>query len=347
MSTSPTVNPLGYQGVHSPNPPAIWFRPRDPDMITFKDFRNYEIGDEWQNTATRQFFKLASVSTVTGAPQGIWYPITYYIPGVLVSLTSDAGIATPALGTINLAGGTGINTSAAGAILTINLDSPVTVANGGTGVNTLTGVVIGNGGAAFTGNPVTQYDVLVGGAANAISSIAPATLGQVLISNGATANPSFSSTIQQGTISPFTITSNNGAVVATLNVSNTSGANGALISSVAKSTNVGFFSSGVYDTLNFWNFGMTTAGSPYAGAFNISYLNGQSYPEAGLVGISITQTGDITLQSADTNTLSLWNVTQGTIGAAGGASALPATPLGYLLVNVNGASVAIPYYTPA
>lgn len=35
-----------------------------------------------------------------------------------------------------------------------------------------------------------------------------------------------------------------------------------------------------------------------------------------------------------------------TIGAAGGASVLPATPLGYLNVTINGTSVKIPYYNP-
>lgn len=33
-----------------------------------------------------------------------------------------------------------------------------------------------------------------------------------------------------------------------------------------------------------------------------------------------------------------------TVGAAGGASALPATPLGYLIINVAGTAAKIPYY---
>lgn len=33
-----------------------------------------------------------------------------------------------------------------------------------------------------------------------------------------------------------------------------------------------------------------------------------------------------------------------TVGAAGGASALPATPLGYWIINLGGASVKVPYY---
>jgi hypothetical protein len=47
--------------------------------------------------------------------------------------------------------------------------------------------------------------------------------------------------------------------------------------------------------------------------------------------------GDITLASPTTET---------TVGAAGGASALPATPLGYIIINLGGTgSVKIPYYT--
>jgi hypothetical protein len=38
--------------------------------------------------------------------------------------------------------------------------------------------------------------------------------------------------------------------------------------------------------------------------------------------------------------------TQTTIGAAGGASALPATPVGYATLIINGVSYAVPYYNP-
>jgi hypothetical protein len=45
--------------------------------------------------------------------------------------------------------------------------------------------------------------------------------------------------------------------------------------------------------------------------------------------------GDVTITSATTAT---------TVGAAGGASALPATPVGYLVVNINGTARKIPFY---
>jgi hypothetical protein len=68
----------------------------------------------------------------------------------------------------------------------------IPVANGGTGAATLTGILIGHGTSAVTANTVTQFDVLVGGASNAITSIGPGTAGQVLQSGGAAANPVYS-----------------------------------------------------------------------------------------------------------------------------------------------------------
>jgi len=43
--------------------------------------------------------------------------------------------------------------------------------------------------------------------------------------------------------------------------------------------------------------------------------------------------------------VALGGTTASTVGAAGGASALPATPLGYLNINVGGVAAKIPYYT--
>ena len=77
--------------------------------------------------------------------------------------------------------------------------SPSPVVEGGTGAQTLTGVLIGNGTSAVTGNAVTQYDTLVGGASNAISSIAPsATAGVPLVSGGSSANPSYTTAVVAG-----------------------------------------------------------------------------------------------------------------------------------------------------
>jgi trimeric autotransporter adhesin len=56
---------------------------------------------------------------------------------------------------------------------------------------TATGILSGNG-TAISGSAVTQFDVLVGGASNAVSSVGPGTAGQVLQSGGAAANPVYS-----------------------------------------------------------------------------------------------------------------------------------------------------------
>lgn len=45
--------------------------------------------------------------------------------------------------------------------------------------------------------------------------------------------------------------------------------------------------------------------------------------------------------------IGLGSTTQTTVGAAGGASALPATPTGYLIINVAGTNRVIPYYAQA
>jgi hypothetical protein len=49
-------------------------------------------------------------------------------------------------------------------------------------------------------------------------------------------------------------------------------------------------------------------------------------------------------QTVGAGEISIGSDTQTTIGAAGGASALPATPTGYLIVNIAGTNRIIPYY---
>lgn len=50
---------------------------------------------------------------------------------------------------------------------------------------------------------------------------------------------------------------------------------------------------------------------------------------------------------AFTTSLPQIQTTQTTVGAAGGASSLPATPLGYLNMTLpNGTSVVVPYFNP-
>lgn len=53
------------------------------------------------------------------------------------------------------------------------------------------GVISYDGAGTFTGSVLTQHDVLVGGAANAITSVSPSTASFVLTSNGISVDPSF------------------------------------------------------------------------------------------------------------------------------------------------------------
>jgi hypothetical protein len=62
----------------------------------------------------------------------------------------------------------------------------------------ITGVLSGNG-TAISGSAITQYDVLVGGASNAVSSVGPGTAGQILQSGGNAANPAYSTSTYPAT----------------------------------------------------------------------------------------------------------------------------------------------------
>lgn len=73
------------------------------------------------------------------------------------------------------------------------------VNGGGTGATTLTGILTGNGTSAVTASAVSQYTTLVAGASNAVVAVGPGSSGQVLASNGASANPSYQSIPGVGT----------------------------------------------------------------------------------------------------------------------------------------------------
>lgn len=116
-----------------------------------------------------------------------------------LSFVTDSGTATSVASSIGIIGGTGISTSGSGANVTFNLETPVTVANGGTGASTLTGVLTGNGASAITASTVTQYGTVIAGVSNAVSSVAPhATSGVPYISQGAASNPAFGTAVVAG-----------------------------------------------------------------------------------------------------------------------------------------------------
>jgi hypothetical protein len=108
------------------------------------------------------------------------------------------------------------------------LGSPITVANGGTGASTLTGVVKGNGAGAFTAGTVNLTSEVTDTlpVANGGTGQASYTNGQLLIGN-TTGNTLAKSTLTAG--SGITIT--NGAGSITIAASSTGGAQDYIVQS--------------------------------------------------------------------------------------------------------------------
>ena len=60
-----------------------------------------------------------------------------------------------------------------------------------------------------------------------------------------------------------------------------------------------------------------------------------------------TSDGDLTINTQGTGTIDFNTPTQTTIGSAGGASAIPGAPTGYLKVKIAGTLRVIPFYDQA
>ena len=60
-----------------------------------------------------------------------------------------------------------------------------------------------------------------------------------------------------------------------------------------------------------------------------------------------TSDGDILISTQGTGVIDLNTATQSTVGSAGGASALPATPTGYIKIKIAGTMRVIPFYNEA
>lgn len=109
---------------------------------------------------------------------------------IAASVVTDSGTATPASNILNVLGGTGINTEGSGDTVTINLNSPVSVANGGTGVTSL-----------------TDHGVMIGSGTSGVTVTSVGTNGQLLI--GATgADPAFASLTSSGGLITYTTGAN-------------------------------------------------------------------------------------------------------------------------------------------
>jgi hypothetical protein len=60
-----------------------------------------------------------------------------------------------------------------------------------------------------------------------------------------------------------------------------------------------------------------------------------------------TSDGDISISTQGTGVIDLNTATQSTVGSAGGANALPATPTGYIKIKIAGTMRVIPFYNEA
>jgi len=99
------------------------------------------------------------------------------VSSIPTSFPTDSGTATPATNALTISGGTGISTSGSSSTATISLDTPVVVANGGSGRSSTTAYAVICGG---TGSTTAHQSIASVGSAN-----------QVLTSNGASSLPTF------------------------------------------------------------------------------------------------------------------------------------------------------------
>lgn len=90
------------------------------------------------------------------------------VAGAVTQLDGDSGSATPVTGVVDIVGDTDLVTSATGNTVTVAIDAPFDVANGGTGATSLTdnAVLVGSGTGAVTALTVgTDGQVLLGSTA--------------------------------------------------------------------------------------------------------------------------------------------------------------------------------------
>lgn len=156
------------------------------------------------------------ITTTAGSGEITFSLIGPYTPASYTAHSVLLGEGTASIGTVGPDATSGIALISQGSS-SDPIFGTVTVPGGGTGATTLTGVLIGNGTSAVTGNAVTQYAVLVGGASNAITSIADVATGQALMSGGVSANPAFtgSPSFSGSVTAATTITATLGAITAT------------------------------------------------------------------------------------------------------------------------------------
>lgn len=181
---------IGTQGSGSGQQNACYVAGIQPSSVTGSVVNISSTG----RLGSLAFGSSGQVLTSTGAGSSP----TWQTPApVAITLTGDSGGALSGTSFTITGGSTSLMFAGAGTTLT--LGGTLRVANGGTGAATLTGILIGNGTSSVTASTATQYNVLVGGASNAVANVAPsATSGVPLVSGGSSANPSFGTAVVAG-----------------------------------------------------------------------------------------------------------------------------------------------------
>jgi hypothetical protein len=118
---------------------------------------------------------------------------------ITIAATGSGGSVTSVSGTTNqIDVATGTTTPVLSLSSTIVLPGTLSTANSVT-LSALTGLVTANGASAISATPITQYNILTGGASNVPNSVAPsATSGVPLISQGSSSQPVFGTAVVAG-----------------------------------------------------------------------------------------------------------------------------------------------------
>jgi hypothetical protein len=171
------------------------------------------------------------------------------------------------------------------------------------------------------------------------------------VANTFTALQTFSNgvTISGGTFTATAVTSNLGTtnITGTTTITGTTNLNGTINGQVSGATVITMANdaNGSIELGKVDGTGTTPFIDFHAGAtatdFDVRVIASGGTGVAGAGTLQI-QGGRFNLSTVNVNLASISTAT--TIGAAGGASALPATPLGYIIIEIGGTQRKIPYY---
>ena len=203
-------------------------------------------------------------------------------------------------------------------------------------------------GADAGGGVTRGLDLAIGGGSAAMGLSNPVSAGYRLGSNGGTARKGFifSSTALYD-YGDYKIAIEMGARARLQWLANASKTLGAYIQSDVNSASVGMGlvfrnNSTVFEGIGGEEaFHVNRTGS----AVNYLYVSGGAAGNGPTLGVEGSDTNpDMRIVFKGTGTLNLVNIATATGASAGGGSALPAAPVGYMTVKIAGSNRKIPYY---